>query len=102
MNNFKEFMAFMAKKRAEESAKEKSELEGGGLTTSDNKEVDGNCYNNVKMILAGCSKSRITNLGMDELFDRLTKNFIKTNTEEDIKRFVSHKIALKLVDILAR
>lgn len=28
MNNFKEFMAFMAKKRAEESAKEKSELGG--------------------------------------------------------------------------
>jgi hypothetical protein len=54
------------------------------------------------MILAGCSKSRITNLGMDEFFDRLTKNFIKANTEEDIKRFVSHKIALKLVDILAR
>lgn len=29
MNNFKEFMAFMAKKRTEESAKEKSELGGG-------------------------------------------------------------------------
>lgn len=29
MNNLKEFMAFMAKKRAEESAKEKSELGGG-------------------------------------------------------------------------
>lgn len=28
MNNFKEFMAFMAKKRAEESAKEKSEIGG--------------------------------------------------------------------------
>ena len=101
MNKFEEFMAFMAKKRVEESAKEKSEL-GGGLTTSDNKEVDGNCFNSVKMIRAGCSKSRITNLGMDELFDRLTKNFIKANTEEDIKHFVSHNIALKLVDILAR
>ena len=101
MNKIKEFMAFMAKKRAEESAKEKSEL-GGGLTTSDNKEVDGNCFNSVKMILAGCSKSRITNLGMDELFDRLTANFIKANTEEDIKNFVGHNIAVKLVDILAR
>ena len=101
MNKIKEFMAFMAKKRTEESAKEKSEL-GGGLTTSDSKEVDGNCFNSVKMILAGCSKSRITNLGMDELFDRLTKNFIKANTEEDIKHFVSHNVALKLVDILAR
>lgn len=29
MNYFKEFMAFMAKKRAEESAKEKSEIGGG-------------------------------------------------------------------------
>lgn len=101
MNKFEEFMAFMAKKRTEESAKEKSEL-GGGLTTSDNKEVDGNCFNSVKMILAGCSNSRITNLGMDELFDRLTKNFIKANTEEDIRHFVSHNVALKLVDILAR
>ena len=30
MNEFKEFMAFMAKKIAEKSAKEKSELVGGG------------------------------------------------------------------------
>lgn len=30
MNKVKEFMAFMAKKRAEESAKEKSEIGGGG------------------------------------------------------------------------
>lgn len=29
MNKFEEFMAFMAKKRTEESAKEKSELGGG-------------------------------------------------------------------------
>lgn len=29
MNKFEEIMAFMAKKRAEESAKEKSELGGG-------------------------------------------------------------------------
>ena len=29
MNKYKEFMAFMAKKRAEESAKEKSEIGGG-------------------------------------------------------------------------
>ena len=100
MNKFEEFMDFIAKKRTEESAKEKSEL--GGLTTSDNKDVDGNCFNSVKMILAGCSKTRITRLGMDELFDRLTANFIKANTEEDIKHFVSHNIALKLVDTLAR
>lgn len=39
---------------------------------------------------------------MDELFDRLTENFIKTNTEEDIKHFVSHNIALKLADFLMR
>ena len=101
MNKFEEFMAFMAKKRAEESAKEKSEL-GGGLTTSDNKEVDGSCFNSVKMILAGCSKTRITKLGMDELFDRLTANFIKANTEEDIRHFVIHNVALKFVDHLAR
>lgn len=30
MNKFEEFMAFMAKKRVEESAKEMSELGGGG------------------------------------------------------------------------
>lgn len=29
MNKFEEFMAFMAKKRTEESAKKKSELGGG-------------------------------------------------------------------------
>ena len=101
MNKVKEFMAFMAKKRAEESAKEKSEL-GGRLTTSDNKKVDGNCFNSVKIILAGCSISKITNMGIDELFDRLTANFIKANTEEDIWHFVNHSVALKFVDFLAR
>ena len=100
MDKLKEFMKFMAKERAEESAKEKSEL--GGLTTSDNKEVDGNRFNSIKMILAGCSESRITNLGMDEFFDRLTKNFIKANTEEDIIIFIGHNITLKLINILAR
>lgn len=101
MNKFEEFMAFMAKKRVEESAKEKSEL-GGGLTTSDNKEVDGNCFNSVKMILAGCSNTRITNLGMDELFDRLTENFIKSNTEQDLKDFMAHNLAIKLLNIITR
>lgn len=101
MKTFEEFMASIARKR-ENPEEKNSEIGGGMLTTSDNKKVDDNCFNNVKMILAGCSNSRITNLGMDELFDRLTKNFIKANTEEDIKHFVSHNIALKLVDFLAR
>lgn len=101
MKKFEEFLAFVAKQRAEESVEEKLDFRGG-LTTSDNKKVDEHLFNSVKMALAGCSNSRITNLGMDELFDRLTKNFIKANTEEDIKHFVCHHFALKLVDILAR
>ena len=100
MKTFEEFMASIARKR-ENPEEKKSEI-GGGLTTSDNKEVDGNCFNSVKMILAGCSKTRITKLGMDELFDRLTANFIKANTEEDISHFVTHNVALKFVDFLAR
>lgn len=100
MNYFEGIMVSIAKKRAEDPAKEKPELRG--LTTSDNKEVDGYCFNDVKMLLAGCSKTRITKLGMDELFDRLTANFIKANTEEDIRHFVIHNVALKFVDILAR
>lgn len=100
MKTFEEFMASIARKR-ENPEEKKSEI-GGGLTTSDNKKVDDNCFNSVKMILAGCSKFRIRNLGMDELFDRLTENFIKANTEEDIKHFVSHNIALKLEDFLMR
>lgn len=88
-------MASIARENPEEK---KSEI--GGLTTSDNKKVDDDCFNSVKMILAGCSKSRIRDLKMDELFDRLTENFIKANTEEDIKHFVRHNIVLKLANFL--
>ena len=101
MNKFEEFMAFVAKKSGNPEEK-KSEIGGGGLTTSDNKKVDGDLVSSIKMILAGCSKSRIRNLGMDELFDRLAENFIKANTEEDIKHFVSHNVAIKLIDMIAR
>ena len=100
MKTFEEFMAFIAKER-KNPAERTSEI-GGGLTTSDNKKVDGNLFSAVKMILGGCSESRLHDLGQTETFDRLARNFIKANTEEDIRHFVSHNIALKMIDILAR
>lgn len=101
MKKFKEFLAFVAKQRAEESAEEKSDFRGG-LTTSDNKKVDEHLFNSVKMVLAGCSLPRIKELGKDEIFDRLAENFIKANTEKDIDQIVIHHLVLKMIDILAR
>ena len=99
MNKFEEFMASMARKR-ENPVNEKSEI--GGLTTSDGKEFDSHGVSAVRMLLAGCSQERLKDFDKTELFDRLTENFIKSNTEQDLKDFMAHNLAIKLLNIITR
>lgn len=100
MNKFEEFMAFIAKNH-ENPQESKSEI-GGGLTTSDNKKVDGDLISIVKMILGGFTESRLRNLGQSEIFDRLARNFIKANTKDDLDEFIKHTISLKFANFIAR
>ena len=100
MDNLKELMASMARKR-EKPVNEKSEI-GGGLTTSDGKEFDSHGVSAVRMLLAGCSQERLKNFDQTALFDRLTENFIKSNTEQDLKDFMAHNLAIKLLNIITR
>ena len=100
MKTFEEFMAFMARKR-ENPEEKKSEI-GGGLTTSDGKKFDSHGVSAVKIILAGCSLEHLKDLDQTELFDRLTENFIKSNTKEDLKEFMAHNLAIKLLNMKTR
>ena len=36
---------------------------------------------------------------MNSLFDRLAENFIKSNTEKDIKKFVAHQAIVKMMSL---
>lgn len=36
---------------------------------------------------------------MNSLFDRLAENFIKSNTEKDIKKFVTHQAIVKMMSL---
>jgi hypothetical protein len=54
------------------------------------------------MLLAGCSQERLKDFDKTELFDRLTENFIKSNTEQDLKDFMAHNLAIKLLNIITR
>lgn len=100
MKTFEEFMASMARKR-ENPEEKKSEI-GGGLTTSDGKKFDSHGVSAVKMILSGCSEERLNNFDKTELFDRLAENFIKSNTEQDLKDFMAHNLAIKLLNFITR
>lgn len=54
------------------------------------------------MILSGCDKFQLKRLGQYDIFKRLTENFIKANTEEDINKFVAHNITWKMMKIFMR
>ena len=99
MNKFEEFMAFVARER-KNPVNEKSET--GGLTTSDGKEFDSHGVSAVKMLLAGCSQEHLKHFDKAELFDRLTENFVKSNTEQDLKDFMTHNLAIKLLNFITR
>lgn len=99
MNKFEEFMAFVARER-KKTVNEKSET--GGLTTSDGKEFDSHGVSAVKMLLTGCSQEHLKRFDKAELFDRLTENFVKSNTEQDLKDFMTHNIAIKLLNFITR
>lgn len=97
MNGFEEFMAFIAKR-----AEKKNETPEMGGKSSDGKEIDPNLADRVLMILSGCDMARLKRLEQFDFFKRLTENFIKANTKEDIKQFVTHNVALKMTNILMR
>ncbi len=99
MKTFEEFMASMARKR-ENPEEKKSEI-GGGLTTSDGKEFNSHCVSLVRMILAVCPEECLKDFDKTELFDRLTENFIKSNTKEDLKDFIAHNLTIKLLNMIA-
>lgn len=100
MDKIQELMDSMARKR-EKPVNEKSEI-GGGLTTSDGKEFDSHGVSAVRMILAGCSQECLKDFDKTELFDRLTENFIKSNTQKDLEDFMVHNVIIKLLNFITR
>lgn len=100
MDKINEFMNFLKKNRTKEK-EERSRLIVEGLETSDGKSVSLIQFDALKLILSGCTDSMNKELGVEDLVDRMTKNFIKSNTEEDLGHFCQHNVALKIANLLS-
>lgn len=100
MDKINEFMNFLKKNRTKEN-EERSPLMVDGLETSDGKSVGLIQFDTLKLILSGCTDSMNKGLGVEDLIDRMTKNFIKSNTEEDLEHFCKHHVALKIANLLS-
>lgn len=48
------------------------------------------------MILGNCKTSRLESIGIKELVTRVTENFIKSNTKDDIDAFIRHHVVIGL------
>lgn len=69
------------------------------VKTSDGKEATtGQCLS-VMVTLAGISTDRILAVKEDKFFIKIAKNFIKSNTMEDIDKFTMHHLALQITNL---
>ena len=93
MSKFEDSMADMAK-RAEESESTKD------FITADGIHVSKSCFDCVKIIICGVPPYMLKDLDRDSLFDRLSENFIKSNTEKDINAFVKHHAIVGIMSLL--
>lgn len=105
MSKIEDFMAFIAKheenedltadmaKKAEESESTKDYITADGI------HVSKACFDSVKIIFCDMPPYMLKDPEMNSLFDRLAENFIKSNTEKDIKKFVTHQAIVKMMSL---
>lgn len=78
-------------------------MKGETLTTADGKEFNTSGLNCIKLLLQGCSNEQMKELCDSEtieMYDRLAKNFITTNTLEDLNAFIRHNTALRVMNLI--
>lgn len=101
MDKVEEFEDFL--KQIEEDANKKFGIpKNECLTTSDGKEVSKQHYKCVKILLAGCTFDFLKSIESEELIDRLTENFIRTNTKADLDKFLEHHAKIKFMNLFGR
>lgn len=105
MSKIEDFMAFIAKheenedltadmaKKAEESESTKDYITADGI------HVSKSCFDSVRIIFCDMPPYMLKDPEMNSLFDRLAENFIKSNTEKDIKKFVAHQAIVKMMSL---
>lgn len=54
----------------------------------------------VMIILSGCTEEQLKNINEYDALKRMAINFIKNNTEEDIKLFVKNAVVISLLKSL--
>ena len=69
--------------------------------TKDGVNVDQTQIEIVAMILGNCSEGRLEELGVKNLFMSLATKFISVITEEEMRNFIGHNVAIKLINVLA-
>lgn len=55
----------------------------------------------VAIILSSCSEERLADLEQTEFFMTLATRFIEAITEDEMKKFISHNFAIKLLNMIA-
>ena len=80
----------------EEKNQNQNPAQGGGLKTADGIEISETQKESLLMILGNCKTSRLESIGMKELVTRVTENFIKSNTKDDIDAFIRHHVVIGL------
>jgi hypothetical protein len=75
------------------------------FTTSDGEELDASGMRCIRLLFQGCTNEQLEELGLSEyieVFDRLTRNFIAANKLEDLKFFIVHNTAMKMLNIIPK
>lgn len=81
----------------EEKNQNQNPAQGGGeLKTADGIEISETQKESLLMILGNCKTSRLESIGKKELVTRVTENFIKSNTKDDIDAFIRHHVVIGL------
>lgn len=101
MSKTEEFEAWMD--HMKEILADKMQMESETFTTAGGKEFHTSGLNCIKLLLQGCSNEQMKELCDSEtieMYDRLAKNFITTNTLEDLIAFIKHNTALRLMNLI--
>lgn len=71
------------------------------LITSDGKEIHVNVVPLLKTIISNTTNEERKTIGVDDLYERIVRNFITANTKEDIDHLIRVETAIRVSKLIA-
>ena len=86
---------------------EKETNENNQSQSADGKQVSASMRESILMLLSSMTAGMLERTSNRErdlvgLFNRLTDNFIRVNTYEDLKGYINHGLTMKMIDFFKR